>query len=123
MVSMSTRTPTELAETVLLDLGVTDPYETPETEDTDNVIAAYENKYAELRAPAGDRELIYWARDEIPIEVFAIMCDLMENECASGYGEPMDVPTKEQNEIIILKRLRRHVSKAQSGVRTPAEYF
>lgn len=120
---MSTKTEAELASAVLMELGVIDQTETADTEDTNGVIASYENKYNELAAPAGDQELIYWPKAVIPAAVFLTLRDLIINEVKGGYGEPMAPQEKEANEVFILKRLRKHVSRPASGTRTRAEYF
>lgn len=115
--------PETLAQDVLEELCVVDATETADDEDIAKVADAYRKKWALLAAPAGARELIYWPREEIPDAVYLIVRDLTINEIARAYGDPMDPPTKAQNELIILKDLRLHVSKSQSKTPTFAEYF
>lgn len=120
---MSTRTVSDLAAEVLTYMCVIDPTETADSVDTNTVVSAYQNKWAELAAPAGDRELIYWPRDQIPSAVYLILRDLIINEVKGAFGEPMEPQEKDANEIVILKRLRKHVSAPQSGDATRSEYF
>lgn len=118
-----TTTPEDLAQDVLEECCIVDAEETAEDSDITKVANAYRKKYAELAAPNGARELIYWPREAIPEAVYLIVRDLTINEIAMAYGDPMDPSTKAQNELVIMKRLRLHVSKAQTGTTTRGEYF
>lgn len=115
------KTRADLAEAVLRELGVIDAVETPASEDRDYVIAAYDLKYQELAAPG--LELAYWAPDEIPAAVFLTLKDMVANEVRSAFGEVFPPEEKNAREMDILKRLRRHIGRAQSGTIIRAEYF
>ncbi len=118
---MSTKTKAELAEAVLRHLTVIDATENPDSDDEAHVIAAYENKFAEIRSHGFD--LTYWKRDSIPSEVFLIMRDLIALEVMPAFGQPIAAAEKEGQELVILKRLRRHTSVQSSGKQTMADYF
>lgn len=119
---MSTRTTTELAIAVLRHLSVIDASQDEtdaDAEDIAHVKALYADKFEELN----DMELTYWAPDEVPRPIFLAVRDLIANEARGTYGEPMGVDAKEAAEIIILKRIRRHVHLRSSGLPTRAQYF
>lgn len=119
---MSTKTEAQLALEVLQEMGIVDASETtPDSNDSTKVIAAYENKYAELAAPG--LELAYWTMTAIPQSIFTIIRDLVINEVQGAFGNPMSAADKDEQETIILRKLRRHVSIEKSGLPTPAEYF
>ena len=118
---MTTRTETELATAVLREMGVVDAEETPATVDITWVTSCYEDKFAELQSPG--LELTYWLKTNIPQAVFNLLRDLIINEVQGSYGDPLPPDVKEQREILILKKLRRHVSVPSAGVPTMAEYF
>lgn len=118
---MSTRTKAELAEAVLRHLTIIDATEDPDSDDEALVIAAYEDKFAEIRAHGVN--LTYWKRDSIPSEVFLILRDLIALEVMPAFGQQMGAADKEAAEQIVLKRLRRHVSVQSSGRQTEADYY
>jgi len=112
---------TDLAEAVLRQMAVIDATESPDSVDSDFVIDVYDQKYAELQAPG--LELVYWKQDEIPEAIFLTIRDLVINECSGAFGEPTPPETKDARETIILKRLRRHVSRPATGNPNRAQYF
>lgn len=116
---MSTKTTTELATAVLRHLSVIDAVESPSAEDLSFIEELYADKFEELN----DMELTYWAPDEVPQPIFLAIRDLIANEARGNYGEPMGVDAKEAAEIIILKRIRRHMAQRSSGLPTRAQYF
>lgn len=120
---MSTKTKLQLAVEVLRDLGVIDASE--DLDDTNDdvafVIDKYEDKFEELRAPG--LELTYWLQDEIPTPIFSILVDLIANEVAGTFGQPQSKPDKIATEEVILRKLRRHVSRAATGLPVRAYYF
>jgi hypothetical protein len=122
---MSTKTPAELAEAVLKELVVIDITETPDDEDADPVIEAYQLKYAEKARPGFGMETVWHKRDEIPEEIFLIWRDLIINEVKGSFGEPMSPQEKDANEIFIMKRLLKMIGKPGKGTRTfaPEAYF
>lgn len=120
---MSTKTEAQLANEVLQEMGVIDAGETLSSgnSDFDRVVAAYENKYAELSAPGF--ELTYWTMTAIPQSIFTIVRDLVINEVQGSFGNPMPAADKAGQELIILRKLRRHTSVQASGLPVRAEYF
>lgn len=118
---MATRSQTDLATEVLRYLAVVGAGETATTADSDYVVARYYDKHAELSAPP--EELAYWSRDLIPSEVFLTVRDLIANEVAMTFGRPMDPAIKENNDVTIMRRLRRHVQQKATGHSAPADYF
>lgn len=118
---MSTKTKAELAEAVLRHLTVIDATEDPDADDEALVVAAYDDKFQEIRAHGVN--LTYWKRDTIPGEVFLIMRDLIALEVMPAFGQPIAAAEKEGQEQIIFKRLRRHVSTQSSGRQVEADYF
>jgi len=120
---MATKTKLELAIHVLRGLNAIDATEdlTEADDDVAYVIDQYEDKYAELSGIG--LELTYWDVDDIPQEIFGILSQLMQNDVQGEFGEPMKVTEKEANEMLILKKLRRHVAVRRSGLPVRAEYF
>lgn len=116
----ATYTVADLSTAVLREMAVLDATETPATEDSDFVAGIYAQKYAELQAPG--LELVYWPQSTIPSAIFLTLRDLVINECAGAFGEPVPPETKDGRETIILKRLRRHVSKDKTGLPNRASY-
>ena len=117
------KTTTELADAVLRELGVVDAEETPDTVDRNYVIAAYASKYAELAAPG--RELAYWGESVIPNAIFFPLRNLIMNEVAGAYGEPMAPEEKEGRETVILRAFHRHTAVQSSGLpaQSASDYF
>lgn len=112
-------TTTQLAEAVLRELGVIDATESPESTDQTFVVTAYERKFDELV----DREMAYWDKADIPNKIFLTVRDLIINEVRGAFGEPMSAAEKEGQEIIILRQMRRHVQRRDTGHATEADYF
>jgi len=115
------KTTTELATSVLQHLGELAAGEAIDTEDDSYITGVYNDKWEELADESVS--LAYWPKDDIPTVVFLIVRDLIANEVRAAYGQPMAAQVKENEEITILRRLRRHVSTKASGHRTRAEYF
>lgn len=111
----------DLAEAALRQMAVIDATESPDDIDETFVIGIYEQKYAELQAPG--LELVYWPVTEIPAAIFLTIRDLVINECSGAFGQPTPPETKDARETIILKRLRRHVSRDKTGAPNRAQYF
>jgi hypothetical protein len=119
---MSTKTTTELAVAVLRHLSVIDATQTSTDADAAD-ISFIQSLYADKFEELNDMELTYWAPDEVPQPIFLAIRDLIANEARGNYGEPMAVDAKEAAEIIILKRIRRHMHQRSSGIPTKAQYF
>lgn len=114
------RTRQELAESVLRDMAVLDASETPSADDATLVKAAYDDKYEEWQ----DESLVYWLLDEIPNAVFLPIRDLIVNEVKGAFGQPAATPAEKMAvEEALKSRLRRHVARSGTGLRTEAEYF
>lgn len=113
------KTRAELAEAVLKKLVVIDAWETAASEDSTFVIAAYDAKYDELV----DQEIAYWTRDAIPNAIYAAVVNLIANEVRESFGDLMSAQEKEQEEVILLRPLRKHKQVRPSGHSTTADYF
>ena len=119
---MSTKTTTELAVAVLRHLSVLDATQDENDADADDITHIedlYNDKFQEL----ADMELTYWAPDEVPSAIFLAVRDLVANEARGTYGEPVPASIREQEEIIILKRIRRHVHLRSSRLPVRAKFY
>lgn len=115
-------TTADLALAVVQHLGVVDASETAaDSNDATYITNVYNRKFDELASP--QIGLAFWPRAEIPNAVFLIIRDLIANEVAGAFGEPVAPETKEGREQIILTRLRRHVRTDATGHPTQALYF
>lgn len=116
-----TRTTTELATAVLRELSQIDATEDADdhTEAKTVITDAYHDKYHELRV----KEMVYWAQEGIPVEIFLPIRDLIINEVSGAFGQPMPPEVREANEQIILKKIRRVTTVKHSKNRTKALYF
>lgn len=92
---------------------------TPDTEDSTYIAELYAAKFEELN----DMELTYWDAAEIPAPIFLAVRDLIINEARGTYGTPQAPEDKEARELIILRRIRRHMHKRSSGQPVKATYF
>ncbi len=115
------KTETELATAVLKHLGVLGNGQGVEAEDAQDVIAAYRSKYDEIAAPGMDYG--YWLAEEIPDALFLTLRDLVALEVQASFGFPIDPATKDAQEQIILKRLRRHTGRIATGLPVYSEYM
>ena len=120
---MAIMTKAQLAQAVLEEMVVIDPTETADSEDTDKVISAYELKWSDLAHERNAQALVWWPRDDIPDDIFLLLRDLIINEVARTFGEPMDPITKLSNEEAILRRLRKKIGRHATGEATQAEYM
>ncbi len=112
---------TELATEVLDHLGVIGAGQSAEAADVVKVIAAYASKYDELEG--NGLELVYWERDAIPDAIFLIVRDLVALEVQNAFGQTIPASQKELEEMVILKRLRRHTGRGATGLPVVSEYF
>jgi hypothetical protein len=113
------RTKAQLSAQTLKQLNVIAPDEEASATDAAYVEAAYDSKLREWR----DDGLVYWANttrntEEIPDQVFGILCDLMENEVRHSYKGDNPPVQRHAQELAILSRLRRQQSKRSSGEQT-----
>lgn len=111
----------DLVEAVLRHIAVLDATETPDTDDATLVEQAYTAKWHELTAHG--QEITYWKPDEIPESVFLVLRDLIALEVRSAFGMQVPAQQKEAEEIMILRRLRRHVSVQASGTAAKASFM
>lgn len=109
----------DLVTAVLRKLTVIDATETPDAEDLLFVTDAYTKKHAQMV----DQDLAYWPVSEIPNVIFLAVRDLIVNEVREAYGDAMPASAKEQEEIVLLRPIRRHVNRKPSGNETQADYF
>lgn len=113
------RTVADLGIAVLREMNVIDATESPDTEDAAYIAQLYADKFEELN----DMELTYWAASEIPNPIFLAVRDLIINEARGTYGTPQAPEDKEAREVLILKRIRRHMHKRSSGLQVWTRYF
>lgn len=114
-------TTTQLATAVLQRLGALDATETASATDVTYISDVWAAKWEELSAHG--MELTYFSYGDIPNPVFLTIRDLVANEVRNEYGKPISATEKEQEEQIILRRLRRHVATQASGLPAKAQYF
>jgi len=79
----------------------------------------YDWKLAEWR----DRGLVWWANttrsaEEIPLQVFQPLVDLMENEVMHSFGRDNPMPQRKAMEEQLLVMLRRAKAPGRSGEST-----
>lgn len=114
------RSVADLAVAVLREMNVLEASETtPDLEDSAYIAQLYADKFEELN----DMELTYWDASEIPNPIFLAVRDLIINEARGTYGTPQAPEDKEARELIILRRIRRHMQKRSSGLPVKATYF
>jgi hypothetical protein len=109
---MTTRSQTEMAQTVLEKLRVVDSQQSASATDRTFVI----NRYAELMEGLREEELAYWPDDEIPLLVYPAVTDLVALHVSGSFGKPMvSLIEIESAEIPIKRRIRRHTRKQSAG--------
>lgn len=107
----------QLSRQTLRQMNVIAPEEEPEAHDAAYVEDAYDRKLREWR----DDGLVYWPNgtnrntEEIPDQVFGILCDLMENEVRGSFKGDNPPAQRLAQELLMLSRLRRQQSKRPSG--------
>lgn len=114
-------TTAQLATAVLQELGALDATETIASTDQTYITDIWAAKWEELSGHG--MELTYFSYDDIPNPVFLTIRDLVVNEVRGAYGSPLSAAEKEQQETIILRKLRRHVQTQASKKPVRAEYF
>ena len=114
-------TTSQLSTAVLQHLGVLDATETIATTDQTYITDVWAAKWEEISGHGS--ELTYFSYDDIPNPVFLIIRDLVANEVRGAYGRPLSAAEKEQEELIILRKLRRHLSTQATGLPGTAVYF
>lgn len=113
------KTGSQLAVAVMRKGGWVSADESPSAADVSYIKAEYETKLAYWLG----LDLVYWVANEIPEAVFPILVDLMLNEVGATFGVAQSLADKTQAEEVLLRPLRRHVSKRASGVPTKATYY
>lgn len=116
---MAARTKSALSSAVLVQLRVTGAGETPSAEDAALVEDRYDAKLAEWR----DRGVVWWPNtgrsvEEIPLEIFQPLVDLMENEIGHSFGRDNPAVERRAIEERLLGNLRRNLSRRASGEAT-----
>ena len=114
-------TTTQLATAVLRHIGVLDATESADSDDVTYVTGVWQAKWEEISG-AG-MEATYFPYDDIPNPVYLTVRDLVANEVKGAFGMPMSVQDKEAEEIVILRRLRRHIAQPATGLPGKATYF
>lgn len=113
------KTTTQLATAVLQKLTVLNATETAATEDVTLITSVYNDKFAEWQ----DQELTYWTPDDIPYPLFRMIVELIANEVRDEFGQQQSPEEKEERETILLKPLRRHMSKQSAGLPIKAKFY
>lgn len=110
---MATRTTTDLATAVMLDLGLIEANETPAAADRAFIVLRYTEGLEELR----DEGLVWWEANAIPLAVFPGVVGYVAVLVSEGFGKPRQVPMDVEIEAA-KRRIRRRVAKATSGEQT-----
>lgn len=113
------RTKAQLSTATLRQMNVIAPEETADAASALSVEGQYDVKLREWR----DEGLVYWPNtdrntEEIPDQVFGMLCDLMENEVRNSFKGDNPPVQRMAQEVVLLSRLRRHLSKRPSGEQT-----
>lgn len=115
------KTKADLAALVLKKLAIIDAADDVDATDEADVIAVYEDKWAEMTAHGA--EMTYWKRDSIPDAVFLTLGDLIALEVRGHFGMPISAQDRESEEVAILRRLRRHMAVQNTGKSAKASYY
>ncbi len=110
-----TRTQQDLAVAVMEDLGLLSPGELPSARDKASIVRRYENLLEELR----DERLVYWDANEIPMEAFEALANIVGTLVMKSFGFP--APTGEEMDNALegcKRRIRKRVVKPKSGEST-----
>lgn len=117
--AVKTRTTTELATAVAERLGIKDAYTAIDTADQTLILDHYKDRHAE-EGP----ELFYWSVDEdIPVEVFRGVVELIAIDCMAEFGEVLDSMTEEQLTAAAMRRIRANSKIHASGHAQDVNYF
>lgn len=111
----------DLSTAVLRHLAVVDAAETPASVDATYVQDVWRAKWEEIAGHGN--ELTYFSYDDIPNPVFLIIRDLVANEVSGAFGQPKAVAEKETEEIVVLRRLRRHLATPTTDLPTKAVFY
>lgn len=114
-------TTAQLSTAVLRHLGILDATETADADDVTYITGVWLAKWEELSGPG--MEITYFPYDDIPNPVFLVIRDLVANETKSAFGLQSSVSDKEAEEVVILRRLRRHMAQPATGLPGQAAYF
>lgn len=122
----------DLATAVMRRLAAIDQNSEPSAAERAQIVALYDDKYAELSADIED--LVYWDNsgdadaEEIPEAVFGALTRIMAEEFAPTLGQP--IPSEQTEDGVPLsignkgmRMLRRHVARQASGVPTKIHSF
>lgn len=91
--------------------------------------AAYVERVYDAKLAQWRREgCVWWTNtdrvtEEIPLEVFPTLCDLVENEISKTFGEENPPAEKRLKERGLLRELRRLNHKPPSGEATPFSIY
>lgn len=111
------RSKAHLSRDVLLQMNVCAPEESPGAADAATVEDTYDRKLREWR----DEGLVFWPNgtnrntEEIPDQVYGIICDLMENEVRNQFKGDNPPVQRMAQEQVLCRRLHRHMAKPPSG--------
>jgi hypothetical protein len=122
----------DLATAVMRRLAAIDQNEQPSAAERAQLVALYDDKYAELSSDGED--LVYWENsgdtdaEEIPNEVFGALTRIMAEEFAPTIGQAIPSEQEESGAPLSIgvkgmRMLRRHVARQASGVPTKIHSF
>lgn len=116
---MTAKTKQQLSTSVLEQLREIGSGQDPDADDADLIERRYDAKLSEWR----DRGVAWWPNTnrstaEIPLVVFQIVVDLMENEVMHQFGRDNPTVQRRLMEEQLLGHLRRHLAKPPSGEST-----
>lgn len=114
-----TKTAIELATAVLRDNAKLSAEETIASADSNYIVGKYRTKLEDW----SEEGLVYWSYNEIPNVVFDTLSALVWNEVSSAFGVVVTPEDRVRREIILLRRLRRHMGRAKSGFQTKAVFY
>lgn len=115
----TTRGTTELATAVADKLGIKDAYTDIDTADQTLILDRYYDRHAEE-----SNDLFFWSVDEeIPVEVFRGVVELIAIDCMPEFGEDVDSVSKEQLAEAAKRRIRKVSKIHKSGHHQEGHYF
>jgi hypothetical protein len=115
----STFTKHELARDVLLYSGIAGAEAEIAAADRELVVRTYENLMAEWSFD----DLTYWDENAIPSSVFDAVKDLVWNRVANAFRRTQSPEDQAAREVLLMKRVRRHMARRGSGYPIKADYF
>lgn len=117
--AVTTRTQVELASDAMRHLGLIAANETADGHDVTYAV----KRYAELVEELKDFGFAYWALNEIPINVYSAMTELLALEISEAFGIFYSIQERETRARLARSRLGRRTTKTASGEHAKVDYF